>query len=205
MTKTRRTTDPRRGVGYIRVSTDRQKNGRHAERDAILAYARRQDPPVEIVAWAEDVAVSGGSPVASRPGFAAALDAIDKHGAGLLIVSRRDRFARDVVEAAVGTRLVEKHGARVVSTDTSNDDTPEAHLMRRIVDSFAEYERQIIKHRTAAALAARRARGLRFTLLAPFGFAWTRDGKMRRVPAQMATWARMKRLRSRGMSFRRIA
>ena len=69
-----------------------------------------------------------------------ALDALAAEGAGVLLVAKRDRLARDIVVGAVVERLVEREGARVLSADgTGNGDRPEDQLMRNLVASFATY------------------------------------------------------------------
>lgn len=45
---------------------------------------------------------------------------------------------------------------------------------------------------------------MRFTRFPPFGFAWTRAGKMTVNPEQQKTLRRIVALRKRGLSFRRI-
>ena len=51
--------DPNVVVAYVRVSTDEQKIGPEAQRAAIEAWARAAG--VQVVAWHEDLGVSGGS------------------------------------------------------------------------------------------------------------------------------------------------
>lgn len=195
-------TDPTVAVAYRRTSTADQTNGLSAQRDAIERYAHARG--LRIASWHEDAGVSGGKPAYERPGFAALLGAMKAVGAGVLLVAKRDRLARDVVEAAMAARLVEKIGARVVSTDgVSHEDTPEGRLMRTMIDAFAEFERALIRARTKAALAARRVRGLRFSRHAPYGFAYER-GRMVAVPTEAATLRRMKALRQRGLTYRAI-
>jgi site-specific DNA recombinase len=76
-------------------------------------------------------------------------------------------------------RLVSKRGARVVSAagEGTDSDDPSGLLMRRLIDSFAEYERLIIGARTKSALAAKRRRGERTSRFAPYGFQIAGDGR----------------------------
>src|SRR5690606_20526464 len=97
--------------------------------------------------------------------------------AGLLLVTRRDRLARDVVKAAMIERLAARHGARVVSAAGEGEgDDPASSLMRRMIDAFAEYERAILKARTKAALAVKKARGERVGSI-PYGKRLGSDGR----------------------------
>jgi DNA invertase Pin-like site-specific DNA recombinase len=152
--------------------------------------------------------VPGGERAAERPGFAAALQALREHAAGVLLVAKRDRLARDVVEAAIATRLVEQCGARIVSADgVSAEDSPDARMFRQMLDVLAEYERAVIRTRTRAALRARRERGLRFARHAPYCYRWGEmsNDPMEPEPTQQATLRRMRTLRSRGMCYRALA
>ncbi|MCC7139019.1 MAG: hypothetical protein IT460_11410 [Planctomycetes bacterium] len=72
-----------------------------------------------------------------------------------------------------------------------------------LLDAFAEYERSMIRARTAAGLRARRERGLRFTLYPPYGWRFV-GGRMIADPAQQKTLVRMRTLRSRGVTYREI-
>src|SRR6476469_1391228 len=50
-------------------------------------------------------------------------------------------------------------------------------LLRRLIDSFAEYERLIISARTRSALEAKRRRGERVSGSVPFGYSLAADGR----------------------------
>ena len=70
---------------------------------------------VRVAAWCIDHGVRSVSPMAERPALRAALAALRQHAAGVFVVARRDRIARDVVLAASITGAVALEGARVVS------------------------------------------------------------------------------------------
>ena len=117
---------------------------------------------MQVVATHEDRGVSGGAEIDKRPGLIAALEALRTERAGILVVAKRDRLARDVLVAAMVERLCQREGARIQSADgTGNGDSPEAKLLRTMIDAFAAYERALIRARTRAALAAKKARGER--------------------------------------------
>ena len=95
-------------------------------------------------------------------GAALVLDAINREGAGVLLVAKRDRLARDVIVGAVAERMAERLGARVLSADgTGNGDGPEHQLMRHLIDCIASYERAWIGARTKVALRVKKMRGER--------------------------------------------
>ncbi len=190
-------------VGYVRVSTEEQVLGPDAQRAALEQWAVARH--VELVAVFEDRGVSGATPLDRRPGLLAALECMAQTRAGWLVAAKRDRFARDVIISAQLERLVSRDGSRLVSADGAGEgDSPEATLLRRILDSMAEYERCLIRGRTKAALATKRAKGLKFGSTAPFG--WLFNGELiERDDDEQRAVARIQQLAAEGKSFRRIA
>lgn len=126
-----------RAFGFVRVSTAEQAKsglGVEAQRAAIDAAAVRQR--LALGDTFVDAAVSGGLPLERRPALVAALEALRKGDA--LIVAKRDRLGRDVLNVAMIERLAGRKGARIVSAagEGTDDDGPTSVLMRQIVDSF---------------------------------------------------------------------
>jgi DNA invertase Pin-like site-specific DNA recombinase len=194
--------NPRLAVAYIRVSTDEQRLGPEAQRAAVEAWAAREG--VCVAAWHVDQGVSGGSDLGDRPALVAALGELRALGAGVLVVAKRDRLARDVYVAATIERAVASGGARVVSADgTANGDTPADSFMRTILDAAAAYERALIRARTKAALAAKRARGERSGEV-PFGFRCANGGRLEVDEAEQAVLGAVAELRAAGLSHRAI-
>src|SRR5262245_9545612 len=160
-----------RAIGYVRVSTEQQAEsglGIDAQAASITAAASR----IGIALWRTftDAGASGGLAIEERPVL---LDAVATLRRGdMLLVAKRDRLGRDVIAVAMIERLVAKRGARVVSAagEGTDSDDPAALLMRRLIDSFAEYERALIAARTRAALGAKRRRGERVSGIIPFGY-----------------------------------
>jgi DNA invertase Pin-like site-specific DNA recombinase len=188
-------------IAYIRVSTDDQTLGPEAQRSAIEAWAAREG--VQVTAWHVDHGVSGAAPLDRRPGLTAALGALER--GAVLVAAKRDRLARDVVAAAMIERLAAKAGASVVTADgVGSGDGPEAALMRSIVDAFAQYERAVIRGRTRAALAAKRARGER-TGGVRLGQRLAADGvRVEADPTEQLAIERVLELHASGVSQRAI-
>lgn len=203
MSKRARTGNPLVAVGYVRVSTDEQRLGPEAQRASIEAWAAREG--VQVVAWHVDQGVSGASAIDSREGLCGALASLRAHGAGVLVVAKRDRIARDVVIAASVESATTKAGARLVSADgTGNGDGPADAFMRTVIDGAAAYERALIRARTKAALAAKKARGERVGSL-PYGFRLAPDGvSIERDEDEQGVLAAVRDLRAAGMSHRAI-
>lgn len=199
----KRITDPKRAVAYLRVSTEDQNLGPEAQRAAIERWADANG--VAVIAWHQDHGVSGGAPVDARPGLLAALADVGKLSAGLLIVAKRDRLARDVLIAAMIEQLLTRQGARVASAagEGTESNDPSGQLMRTMVDAFSQYERALIRARTKAALGVKRARG-EVAGTVPYGFERTASGKLVQNEAEQRVLSVARELRTSGVSFRGV-
>jgi DNA invertase Pin-like site-specific DNA recombinase len=195
--------DPSRAVAYLRVSTEEQHLGPEAQRMTITRWA--EIAKVTVVSWRTDAGVSGAADVPDRPSLNDALDDLTAHGAGILVIARRDRLARDVVIAATIERAAARCGARVLSADgVGNGDSPADQFMRTILDGAAAYERALIRARTRAALKARRAQGKRAGAV-PWGYVSVdEEGTLRDSPAEREVVERVVALRAEGRSLRGI-
>jgi len=191
-------------LGYLRVSTDQQASsglGLEAQRASLKLAAARLNVPLGAVYV--DAGVSGSLPIADRPGLLEAVSQLTK--GDVLLVAKRDRLGRDVIAVALIERLIAKRGARIVSAagEGSDSDDPSNLLMRRLIDSFAEYERLLIGARTKAALQAKVKRGERLGTI-PYG-SQAIEGKLSHDAPEQATLARMRTLQHQGGSLRGIA
>lgn len=191
-------------VAYVRVSTDEQKIGPEAQRAAIEAWARHAG--ARVVAWHEDLGVSGGSELEDRRGLIAAMSSLRTHGAGTLVVAKRDRLARDVAVSVLIERAVKGSGARIVSADgVGNGDGAADAFLRAILDAAAAYERELIRARTRAAMAVKRAKGERSGKI-PYGLALGEDGHHLVADVnEESVIARVKGFRAEGSAITRIA
>lgn len=194
-----------RAVAYIRVSTEEQADsglGLEAQRAAIRAAAERMG--LEVVEWFADEGISGGK-IEERLGLLDAIEAV-KRG-HVLIVSRRDRLARDSMLACWIEKEVAKRQGRIVSVageGTDNDD-PTSVLMRRIIDAFAEYERLMIGVRTKAALRVKVKRGERVGRYAHYGYRLDESGNQVEDSNEKAGIRLMLEMRSNGASLDEIS
>jgi DNA invertase Pin-like site-specific DNA recombinase len=200
-----------RAIGLIRVSTDKQAEsglGLEAQQASITACAARLHLPLATVylEGSRTTGTSGSLAIASRPVLLEAIAAL-KRG-DVLLVAKRDRIGRDVIAVAMIERLVTKRGARIISAagEGSDADGPSDVLMRRLIDSFAEYERLIIGARTKHALAAKRRRGERTSRFAPYGYTINANGRTLDSSAgEQRTLAIMRARRGEGCSLQGIA
>ena len=192
-----------KGIGYCRVSHESQVEsglGVEAQRGAILRASKALG--VSIVGWRLDAGISGSC--VERPGLIRAIEDLEEGDS--LFVSKRDRLSREMMLSCWIEKEVSKKRAKIVSAaeDGTNSDEPTAILMRRIVDSFAEYERKVIAARTKAALQAKRARGERVGKI-PFGFSLEADGvTLVEDDREQHAIGLMLNLRDQGWSYRKV-
>lgn len=145
----------------MRVSTTEQGTsglGLDAQRAAIEAeVARRGWSPVCI---AQDVA--SGRSLDRRINLTAALDALDRGEAEVLIVVKLDRLSRSLVDFAALMQRARRKGWAIIALDLGVDmTTPAGELVANVVAATAQYERSLISERTRVALAAKKAQGYR--------------------------------------------
>lgn len=138
-------------VAYYRVSTERQGAsglGLDAQRKAVVEYLNGGK-------WslvAEFVEVESGRKV-DRPELRRALATAKAEGA-TLIIARLDRLARNVHFVS---------GLMESGVDFIAVDNPHAtRLILHVMAAFAEEEARVIRARTKAAIAAARARGVKW-------------------------------------------
>ena len=115
------------------------------------------------------------------------------------------RSARDVVLAAEIERAAAPASARLVSaTGEGNGDSPADAFLRDGHRRAAQYERGMIRARTCAALAAKRAR--RESVGAgPYGFALAGDVHLVVARTEQATIGGARELLATGLSLRAVA
>ena len=189
---------------YTRVSTDEQVEsgaGINAQIDACTAFAQQHGWLV--IGVFTDEGVSGTADLDKRTGLLAAIDVLAKDV--LLLVAKRDRIGRDVLLIKSVERMVSRRKSTIVALNGANEDSPESSLFNGIIDQFAAYEVAVIRARTKAALAAKKARGECVGRI-PYGFTVANDGKtLEPCPTEQTALQRMMSLRTQGYSLRKIA
>lgn len=139
---------PNRIVGYVRVSKTSQTVEQQI--DALRATGA--------VAVYADEGVSGAQRV--RPGLEAALGEL-RPGDALAVVAL-DRLGRDLSDLVQIVESIRECGAHLRSLRESIDTTTAAgRMMLGIFGALAEYERAMLRERTAERLAAKKRRGER--------------------------------------------
>jgi DNA invertase Pin-like site-specific DNA recombinase len=181
----------RRGVlGYVRVSSDEQASsgaGLEAQRRTILAECERRG--WQLVSVIEDAGYSAKD--MRRPGVQEALQVLKAGRADALVVARLDRLSRSMLDFSRVMHVAQKQHSALIALDVGVDSSsPSGEAMANMLATFAQFERRLIGERTKAALAVKRAQGVRL-------------GRPPTVP--QAVVRRIQRQRARGHSLRRIA
>ena len=150
-------------IGYARISTNDQNL--NLQRDALKAAGCTQ--------ICEDTA-SGAN--AARPGLEKALGMLRE--GDTLVVWKLDRLGRSLKHLIESVQTLDGRGIGFKSLQDSIDTTtPGGKLLFHILGSLAEFERDLIRERTNAGLAAARARG-RKGGRPPGGFAKKREAAL---------------------------
>jgi len=140
---------------YARVSTDQQTV--EPQLHALRQYAlRRAWEPVEYV----DAGVSGAKD--RRPALDQLLADCRRRKVDAVALVRLDRLARSVRHLVTLAGELEALGIDVIATEQSIDtSTPVGRLLFHVLGSIAEFERDLIRERTAAGMRAAKRRGAR--------------------------------------------
>lgn len=181
--------EPRkRAIGYVRVSTEEQKEsglGIDAQINAIKTECINRDWDFEIVM---DLGCSGKH---INPELRRALDLLRAGRADALVVTKMDRLARSVQHAVTTMNTAMQQGWNLIFIDQALDlTTPQGRMVATILAGFAEFEREMISTRTKEALAERKRNNLP-------------NGRKSAIPASVRDriWSR----RENGASFGLIA
>jgi DNA invertase Pin-like site-specific DNA recombinase len=105
---------------------------------------------LELVASFKDPGVSGTVPLEDRPGLSEALVYCMTRGAGVLVVARHDRLARDALVALLIERSFADAGIRILYAEGGNGDSDADKFMRTVFHAAAEQARRDLIRRLAA-------------------------------------------------------
>ena len=136
-------------VGYMRVSSDSDRQSTDLQRDALLAVG------VDARHLYEDRA-SGAKD--DRFGLAQALEFV--RPGDVLVVWKLDRLGRSLSHLlSIVSTLKDKRVAFRSLTENLDTTTPSGEFLFQVFGALAQYERALIQERVVAGLAAARRRG----------------------------------------------
>lgn len=136
-------------IGYMRVSSESDRQNTDLQRDALLAAG------VDARHLFEDHA-SGA--MDDRTGLAKALEFV--HPGDVLVVWKLDRLGRSLSHLLeIVNTLKDKQVAFRSLTEGMDTTTPSGELLFHVFGALAQYERALIQERVVAGLSAARRRG----------------------------------------------
>ena len=151
-----------------------------------------------------DKALSGSDE--DRPSLWAAIEVLKRND--VLVVYRLDRLARSVYLSDIIERTVKKKGASIISISGEGTwaNSDEDWLVRKILQTLAEYERKVMAARTKAAMLRHQANGRRMSKEPPFGFCVDPDDPARLIQhlKEQQTIARIIELKQSDLTLRAI-
>lgn len=144
-------------IGYTRVSTTDQDHD--LQRRALIEHGVD-----ERYIYADSA--SGSLSADKRPGLTRALD-VAREG-DTVVVWRIDRLGRSMIDVLNTVEELQNRGVGVRSLqDNIDPSTPTGRLLLGVFVTLAQYERDLIRERINAGIAAARARGVKFGRPAP--------------------------------------
>jgi DNA invertase Pin-like site-specific DNA recombinase len=191
-------------IGYIRVSTNSQAVegvGLDVQKARIEAWCTGHGYTLR--GLHADEGLSGGR-ADNRPGLSAAVSQAC-HMGGVLVVFSLTRLARSTKDAIEISDELHEANADLVSLSENIDTTTAAgKMVFRMLAVLAEFERDLVGERTAAALAHKKALGQRVGTL-PYGYTIDDDGKtLVREPQEYESIRLILNMRSAGSTLRQI-
>jgi len=141
---------------YVRVSTSEQTV--EPQLFALRAYAAARG--LELAVEYVDEGVSGARD--RRPALDRLLADTKRRRFDVLAITKLDRLARSVRHLTTMAAELEALGVDLVVLDQAIDtSTPAGRLLFHVLGSIAEFERDLIRERTAAGMRAAKRRGAR--------------------------------------------
>lgn len=192
-----------KAIGYVRVSTDEQAESGvslAAQEQKIRAYCDLYD--LELVEICSDAGASGKT--LDRPGLDRVLRSLTARNAEAVVVAKLDRLTRSVID--LGALLDEYFGEKFQLLSVSEQvDTRTAagRLVLNILTTVAQWERETIGERTSIALQHKKRNGEYTGGRVPYGKR-LEDGRLVDDIEEQAAVTVAKKLRTRGMSLRKI-
>ena len=197
-------------AAYIRVSTDEQATegvSLDAQEATLRSYCAMRG--LELAEVVVDAGVSAGKPLSTRDGGAHLLDLVKRGKVQAVVTYKLDRLFRDASDCLQVTAAWDKAGVALHLVDLGGQSVDTSSAMGRffltIMAGAAELERNVIRERTAAAMAYKATR-LEYTGGAtPYGWTLDADGvHLVANEAEQAIIAAAKTLREQGLSLRKV-
>jgi DNA invertase Pin-like site-specific DNA recombinase len=205
----RRNNDNKTAVAYIRVSTEEQVSegvSLEAQEATLRAYCTMRN--MELVDLVADPGVSAGKPLADREGGRRVLELVRSGQVGSVVGYKLDRLFRDAADCLNVTSDWDRSGVTLHLVDLGGQAVDTSSAMGRffltVMAGAAEMERNLVRERTKAAMAHKKAQGKRVGQI-PFGSRIAEDGEhLEPESDEQQVIEYIRELRDRGMTLRGI-
>lgn len=134
---------------YLRISSLTNADGDSLDRQtlAIATYANNND--MNIVVKKSDIGVRGDINIFERDGFRKLWEYCLKEDIKYILVENSSRFSRDQMQGELGYRELKKYEIQIIPVDspdyyTLENDDPMVNLIRQVLGSIAEFEKNSI-------------------------------------------------------------
>jgi len=196
-------------VAYVRVSTEEQASegvSLDAQEAALRAYCTMRG--LTLVELVTDAGVSAGKPLARREGGRCVLDLVKRGEVGAVVAWKLDRLFRDCADCLTVTGRWDKAGVALHLVDMGGQAIDTSTAMGRffltVMAGAAEMERNLVRERTSAGMAHKKAKGERVGTV-PFGYRLAGDGvALEENPSEQEVIARVAALRREGLTLQAI-
>ncbi len=157
---------------YTRVSTDNQAevefNSCEAQEEKIRAFIKSQEN-MEVYKVYSDAGFTGAN--LNRPALNELLEDIKQRKIDVVIVYKIDRLTRSPKDFYYLIEIFEKYNVDFISvTERFDTSTPSGRLLRNIMLTFAQFERELASERTKDKMLQRANKGMWNGGIVPYGY-----------------------------------
>lgn len=198
-----------RAVGVIRVSEVGKRGGETFrspvdQRNAIAQACARDG--LKLVDVFEEFDVSGGAPLARRPGLGRAVELVESGDIGVIVVAYFDRLVRSLAVQAELLERVEAAGGKVLAVDVGeiSADTASRWLSSTMLGMVSEYHRRVTAERTREAKRNAVAQGIPPFPNIPVGYRQRSDKRLERDPKTARYVSKAFEKRSNGATIKEV-
>ena len=195
-------------VCYLRVSTQEQAIhgvSLEAQNERLQAYCLLQQ--LEIARVFREEGISASKPLETRPQGKEMINLLARKGIGHIVALKLDRLFRNAEDALYHTRRWDSQGLTLHLVDMGgqslNTSSAMGRMMLTMMAAFAEFERNLISERTAAAMQHKK-KHLQHYAQVPYGFQ-VEEAMLVQHDAEQKIIAEMRVWQSKGWTLRAIA
>jgi site-specific DNA recombinase len=155
---------------------------------------------LELVETIEELDVSGGAPLAKRPGLRRAVEMVENRDADVIVVAYFDRLVRSVTVQIEVLGRVEQAGGAILAVDVGQvtNGTAGQWLSGTLLGAVSEYHRRMAAERTEDAKRRAVDRGVPPFPNVPPGYRRREDGRLEPHAVESKAVADAFRLRAEG-------